>query len=627
MGRAQATDLAKPRVQPSRGLLSRFARRGLLRDLSIVFLPALALRLLLFVQLQETLFFSAHFSDAKIYLALAHGILEGESPARAWFMSPAYPFLLAGFLRAGAQPDVWMRLLQCLLGASSASILFLIGRDAVSRRAGFAAGFLAVVYPMFLFLDNALLIESILTAIVVTHLAVVMRARQKDDTRLYAIAGALLGLLLVFRFSMVPYAVLLGVVLLRNVPAKRGVRAAIAVLGTAMLVVAPWTIRNAVVEGVFVPVASSGGYNVYAGNNADARGWYRVPEQIDIADDPNGHRHAERALGRPLNSREVSSYWFGKAWTWMTEHPQDAGALLLRKAALFFHFSEIDQTGLSIGFLQREYATVLSVPLPTFPVLLFFALLGASIAIRERLDLRLPALFFLLCLASTVLFFVNSRLRVPALPVLMLFAGVAFDAVIRAISARRWPVTSIRDGLLVYGIPVGVFCLLWAAQPAVPQTYEREYQILADQAFARSDFRGAATLFAKSLNERPNVEAAMGWGNALAASGDTAGAGPLYDKALELDPTNALVWFNRGNLAMQTNDRRLAYGNWRRAAALNPDFAPAYRNIGLLLMQTTRSREALDALLRYQQLETDTRRRDEVEQDIQALRARLADVR
>ncbi|MBL0173695.1 MAG: tetratricopeptide repeat protein [Ignavibacteria bacterium] len=171
--------------------------------------------------------------------------------------------------------------------------------------------------------------------------------------------------------------------------------------------------------------------------------------------------------------------------------------------------------------------------------------------------------------------------------------------------------------------PAALFAGLWLAMPRAASSFEREYQTLADLAFKRADFTSANTLFSRSLAERPTVFAAMGKANALAAGGDPARAGRMFDSALVLDPENDLVWFNKGNFALGSQNPQEAYRCWRRAIALNPECAPAYRNLGLLLARTPRIEEALDALLRYRTLESDPVQRAAIERDIDALRASL----
>jgi 4-amino-4-deoxy-L-arabinose transferase-like glycosyltransferase len=615
---ASAVDRVKRKKSPEAPVMTHGTA---VRDCSVIFACALGIRVVFFFQFRDTPFFFAHVSDSKIYIALAEAILRGGAPAKAWFMSPLYPHLLAALAWAGAAPETWMRLLQCLAGAAAAAAICALGRDIASPRAGLVAGLLAACFPALIFADNMLLLESSMTVLAVFHLLALRHGMRNNDLKLFIVAGALLGLLLVSRFSLVAWAVLLAVILLRDRRVARRGAAIALVLGMAAVVVAPWTIRNAVVEGVFVPVTSAAGYNLHAGNNAEARGWHHVPERVDIAADPNGHRFVERQLGRTLSSSEVSAYWREKAFRWIGEHPGDAFALLLRKAILFFHFSEIDQIGLSAAFIVKEYGTILALPLPTFAVLLFLSLVGAGMALRERLDVRIPALFFLAYFLSTIVFFVNCRLRVPVLPVLVLFAGIAVDGLLRLAHSSGLRRLGWKGAMQVALAPVAVFAALWLAMPRAVSSFEREYQTLADLAFKRADYPLASALFSRSLAERPTVFAAMGKANALAVGGDPARAERMFDSALVLDPENDLVWFNRGNFALAGKHPQDAYRYWRKAIALNPACAPAYRNIGLLLARTPRCEEALDALLRYRALESDPGQRAAIDRDIDAVRA------
>ncbi|MBL0173696.1 MAG: glycosyltransferase family 39 protein [Ignavibacteria bacterium] len=149
-------------------------------------------------------------------MAIAEAILQGVPPAKAWFMSPLYPHLLAALAWAGAAPETWMRLLQCVAGAAAAAAVCAMGRDIATPRAGLAAGLLAACVPALIFADNMLLIESSMTVLAVFHLLALRHGIRKNDLKLLIVAGALLGLLLVFRFSLVAWALLLAVFLLRG---------------------------------------------------------------------------------------------------------------------------------------------------------------------------------------------------------------------------------------------------------------------------------------------------------------------------------------------------------------------------------------------------------------------------
>ncbi|MBI5647596.1 MAG: glycosyltransferase family 39 protein [Ignavibacteriae bacterium] len=578
---------------------------------------ALGLRLFFLYQFADTPFYTEHVSDSKIYLALAEAIRNGALPAKAWFMSPLYPYLLA-LLGGAGDPNLLARLVQCLLGAATAVMTGMIAARLWNTRAGLAAGLLVAVSPELLFYDTMLLTESLLAFSLTAHLAVLLRLEKYGRPRDAVVSGLALGVALVTRFSLILYPVLLAAVYMRG--RTRGTAPALRLQGllaaSALLVIIPFTIRNALVEGVFVPVTSAGGYNFHAGNNGSAQGWYNVPEGVDIAKDPNGELEAERALGRALTSSETSSYWFSVAGRWISDNPVRFMGLLGRKVLLFFHPADIEQTGLSMGFIRREYGTLLDLPLPPFLVLLGFAITGYVFVLRARRGAVVPPVLFAAFVLSTALFFIAGRFRVPLIPVLAVYGGIAAQEALCAVREKRF-----MPLMQSAGIGLGTVLLLVVAQPSFTEVYEREYQTLGDMAFRNREYTKAELLFTRSLAERPTPDVYVNRGNALAATGRIAEALPMYDSALALRPRHTLALFNRGNALMQAERPEQAYQAWFEAARSDPNFGPAHRNMGILLLRAGRAAEAAAALERAASHEQDAAVRETILRDAATARA------
>lgn len=583
----------------------------------VVATTALGLRLFFLYQFADTPFYTEHVSDSKIYLALAEAIRNGALPAKAWFMSPLYPYLIA-ILGGAGDPNLLMRLVQCLMGAVTAVMAGRIAQRMWNARAGLAAGLLAAVSPELLFYDSMLLTESLLAFALTVHLVLLLRLEKSGRPRDAVASGLALGVALVTRFSLILYPILLAALYVRA--RTRGVAPAWRLQGllaaSALLVILPFTLRNAVVEGVFVPVTSAGGYNFHAGNNESAQGWYNVPEGVDIAKDPNGELAAERAAGRELTSSETSSYWFSVAGRWISDNPIRFIGLLGRKVLLFFHSADIEQTGLSMGFIRREYGTILDLPLPPFLVLLGFAITGYVLVLRARQGtVVLPVLSVALVL-STALFFIAGRFRVPLIPVLAVYGGIALQEAFAAFREKRF-MPRIQGA----GIGLGTVLLLVVVQPSFTEVYEREYQTLGDMAFRNREYAKAETLFTRSLAERPTPDVYVNRGNALAAMGRIAEALPMYDSALALRPRHTLALFNRGNALMQVERPEQAYQAWLEAARSDPNFGPAHRNMGILLLRAGRPAEAAAALERAAAHEQDAAVREAILRDAATARA------
>jgi tetratricopeptide (TPR) repeat protein len=104
---------------------------------------------------------------------------------------------------------------------------------------------------------------------------------------------------------------------------------------------------NARAEGTPVFIASQGGVNLYAGHNSSATGRTLAIRELagvrgSWADFVQASRDlAENALGRRLNSREVSDYWSRKAWEWIRSSPVGAARLTIKKASFLVNSYEL----------------------------------------------------------------------------------------------------------------------------------------------------------------------------------------------------------------------------------------------------------------------------------------------
>ncbi|MBR9974348.1 MAG: glycosyltransferase family 39 protein [Bacteroidetes bacterium] len=577
---------------------------------------AFLLRLLFLSSLADTPFWLEHFSDSRLYMQLAADIAAGGIDT-VYFMSPLYPYVVAGVAGLTGNPELWVRILQALAGAMTAWLVFRIGAQTFSRGAGLAAAAVVAAYAPLIYYDGLLLTESLLTLLLTAHLLALLQAFRKGRIWDWVFAGVLLGLAVVTRATTVLFLPALVVVWLflrgehRPAPSRIAAYAA-----AALLTLLPTALHNASTGGVFMPVTSSFGFNLYAGNNATATGLYSMPERVDLANDPNGHHWVEKQTGKDLNAAEISAYWRDRALYWMGKHPGEAAGLLLRKLLLFFHPGEIDQLGLSLRFYTTQFGAIIGIPAVSFSLILVLAAAGIGLAMREHRGDWPLQLFLLVFVLSTVVFFVSGRLRLPIMPLLILYAAhavVTMTAVIRA----GQPV--VRHMAAFAGMAVAVVVLL--VQPDVRQGFEQEHLKLGQSAFNRASYDEAEQWFRRSLEEQETVDGLVNLGNALAAQQRPEEAAALYRQAIRSDSTYALAWFNFGNLRMQTGSPQYAYGYWKKAVEHDPRLAGARRNLGLLLMQAGRYDEAEQQFEAYLRLESQTREREAIQQDLERLRA------
>lgn len=580
---------------------------------------AVLLRLLFFLKLQDTPFFYTHFSDSRLYAELAQDIVSGAGIDRAFFMSPLYPYLLSGIQTVFGSPETVMRVLQMIFGGVTAFLTYRLGTRQFGEAAGIIAGLTVAVYAPFIYYDGFLLIESLLTLLFTGFLLCMSMALEKRRMRLWLCSGVLFGLAVVTRANILLFLPVFIVFWMFSGPWKEQIAArhiALWAVATGLLIL-PTTIHNAVEEGVFLPVTASFGYNLYAGNNAEADGFYSMPEPVDLYTDPNGETWVERQEGRALNSSEVSDWWRDRALVWMGNDPGGALQLLLRKIVLFFHPGAVDQLGLSQRFFTERYGTVIGVPPSVFPLLLFLGFVGAGFAVGNRKGGWLLPLFFLTYIAATALFFVNARFRLPIMPVMILYAGYAAAELFRILKTKQFP-RSARIPVLLGAVSAALLLLL---QPEVVQTFSQEYLRLGQTSFNDGDYAAAERAFRASIEEESTSDGWTNLGNALAAQKRMGEAADMYRTALRIDSTHALTWFNFGNLWMQTGKPQYAFGYWKKAIEQDPLLADAHRNLGLLLIRAGRIDEARSALRKYVKLERDPGKRAEIEADLRNLDA------
>lgn len=542
--------------------------------------------------------------------------IRGGGIEGAYFMSPLYPYLIAAVATLTGEPELWVRILQALFGGATTYLVFRIGKERFSPTVGFLASAIVALYAPFIYYDGLLLTESLQTLLITGHLLFLLRAVDSGETRSWIVGGVLLGLAVVTRATVIVFLPVFVVVWIFLRKETRPSPRHIAVFAAAVLLtLVPTAMHNAAEEGVFIPVTSSFGFNLYAGNNPSATGLYSMTEDVDLTADPNGRHWVEAQTGRPMDASKVSAFWRDRAIAWAGQNPGDATMLFLRKILLFFHHGEIDQLGLSLAFYTGEYGPVIGIPAQAFPVILLFAGIGLVLALRERRGNWILPVFLLVYVLSTSLFFVSGRLRLPIMPLLILYAAHAVVTVVQR--SREGKGAALRVPVLVGALTVAALFIL---QPYVRQGFEQEHLRLGQAAFNRSDFSEAEKRFRASLGEQETVDGLVNLGNALAAQQRPDEAAEQYRTAILRDSTYALAWFNFGNLRMQTGSPQYAYGYWKKAIDCDPRLADARRNLGLLLMQAGRLDEAEVQLEAYLRLESRPDRRAEIARDLEQLR-------
>jgi tetratricopeptide (TPR) repeat protein len=577
----------------------------------LVFFVAFAAHVPAWLEYRHDPFATWPISDAQSYDEWAQRIVaRGLAAEPVFHQAPLFPVLLSAAYRlAGGAGGTWaVLLLQALLTSCAVALLVPIGRAYLgSAAAGGAGAALVILHGPLVFYGLKLLPVPVALATSAAALALLGAARERRSRTLEALAGVALGVAALARTE----ALLLAPIGAAALAARKGHGTArsrvVSILVYALGIsagVAPATLHN-LRHGDLVLVASSGGENLFIGNQRGARGDYTPlhPRAGDIfSERVLGKAVAEKELGRTARPSEVSAFWRGRAIREVKADPAAWLALLGRKLRRVLDPG--DPTDAYSFPLERgrflPWLHVLAIPAW---LLLGLGIVGLSVALERHAALAWPlAAAVAAQLATLLLFFVNTRLR---LPLFFMLAPLGGFAVLEG--AERW-----RRGAGRLGIAVAATALvaLAAAGALLTRPSPRDHLRLASTFSSQGRLDEGLRALAPVLNASPPYGLALdqaGW--ILQKKGDFSAARERYREALAaglpegrgtetrtrlaqvLEKTDALAeaaaehdrsvsspdatagtWYERGMFRLRQGDRAGAEADLREAARLDPSW-------------------------------------------------------
>src|SRR5581483_9984079 len=126
--------------------------------------------------------------------------------------------------------------------------------------------------------------------------------------------------------------------------------------------------------------------------------------------------------------------------------------------------------------------------------------------------------------------------------------------------------------------------LLAQVQVRNPDMYVIPF-LLGEAALSKSDWAGAEESLRRSLELNPNFDQAMtALARALHEQGKNDDARQWVEKALQVNPKNLKAWYQRGWMSM-AKDPDAAQADFEKALAIQPSFAMAHRDLGMILLK------------------------------------------
>ncbi len=389
---------------------------------------------------------AADFSRSGLAIAQGHGYpnsnrAPGGGPSA--FRPPAYPFLLAGvYWVAGQEAPPAGRVIGAILGVLSVGFVGLIARRLWGSRVGLIALGIAAIAPPMVVMSTALVSEALFVPLILASVLCALEARDSPRPLAWAAAtGALIGLAELTRTNAAVLLLPLGLAIWRRPRLRLSALRALAVLvAAAALVVAPWTIRNAIVMHAFVPVSTEVGYTIagtYDNASRADQHWPAVWKEVEHGASPEyspivfaasiGH-WGEVRLGDRLQAAAIAD---------IKRHPTYPFKAAFYNFVRMFQLGELDFASGNLRDTDIERGPALIAIFGFYPLV---ALALAGLFTREARETP-PWVWLVPVLLLLSALFVTSFLRFRASvdPFLAMLAALAVADFLRWREGRRRP--------------------------------------------------------------------------------------------------------------------------------------------------------------------------------------------
>jgi len=390
--------------------------------------------------------------DSAKHDSWARSIAAGDGmPPRPYFRAPLYYYLLAALYKVVTPDPLVGRIAGCIAGALTCYLIGRLGVMLAGFRPGLLASVMAALYWPFIYFDPELLTVGLEVLLDVSLLLLLLAAARRDSPLLFLAAGIVWGLSAITRPNILAFG--LGIFPWLWFVARCGARPPRRLRATALLTlglaipILPVALRNRLVGKEPVLIATNGGVNFYIGNNPRSDGFSAiVPGTRDTWDGGynDTHRIAQQELGRTLSEKEVSDYWYGKAFDWIRSDGRGWLRLLFRKFGIFWCPVEMPNDQPIWFFARMSGVSVLF--WFGFPVVAVLGIAGFSLLRSQWSSWSLLLAFLIIYMATVVAFFVCGRYRLPIVPVLIVSAAAG---IFRAVELAR---TRGARSLRPYGI-------------------------------------------------------------------------------------------------------------------------------------------------------------------------------
>ncbi len=348
---------------------------------------------------------------------------------------PGYPaFLALIYILTGGHNIAAVQVAQCFLFGLIVVLTFILARRLAGEKTALLASAFIAVHPLLIWYTPRILIEIPFTILLLLIFILADMLIEKPGLIKALLLGITIALAALFKLSVLIFpAVVFLLLLIRKAGFKKAVGWTVVVGLVAVLLISPWTLRNAVVTGEFIPVHASLALSLMC-----------------------GERYAANAFVSPLSTTKS----LGEAYDAMTEVAEQSGyGRIVHPTRSLQQEIDLDRA-VSQHFTQRHLADPLRFIgmsairllqfwfLSTNPLfsLLMLAVNGIAIVLalvgwaklKALAEPRrwLPGIFILSYALFHAAIIGQVRYTAPILPLLLTLASTGFLAIIAALRNR-----------------------------------------------------------------------------------------------------------------------------------------------------------------------------------------------
>ncbi|HEX3846996.1 MAG TPA: hypothetical protein VHV81_06410, partial [Steroidobacteraceae bacterium] len=193
---------------------------------------------------------------------------------------PLYPAFIAAMLAA---TDGWwpysVQAAQCALFGLGCVLAFWVANTLWNRQLAVLAAGLCALDPYLIWYSSRIWVEPLMIFLFTALIAAVVLVKRRPSVWTALLVGVIVGLSIMTKSVYAPFLVLTPALLALPFGARLKPALVAAVLVAGALVVAPWTIRNGRLTGIYAPEVGNTGFTLHQGNDF-VQDFHRAPFSV-----------------------------------------------------------------------------------------------------------------------------------------------------------------------------------------------------------------------------------------------------------------------------------------------------------------------------------------------------------